>query len=103
MKRNNGNGIVIPEELLDQVGGGASYKPANCGNRVDQYAVKPGQNYYYHYTGGGHDNWLVIHVDDVREESKHILWFTERFAYVTYANGTTGKLPLDTEAVYAIL
>lgn len=101
MKKNDKDMAVIPEELLEQVSGGMA-KPSNCGGPVDQYVVRPGEKYYYHYTGGGHDTWLIIRVDRVVEESKGILWFTERFAYVTYENGTTGKLPLDTGDTYYI-
>lgn len=103
MKKNSKDMAVIPEELLEKVAGGAAAQPADCGGKVDQYAVLPGEKYYYHYTGGGHDNWLIIRVDKVVEESKGILWFTERFAYVTYENGMTGKLPLDTGDVYYII
>lgn len=97
--------VPVPEELLEQVAGGSGSslrKPSDVGNPVNQYAVMPGVKYYYHYTGGGHDAWLVIMVNAVYEKSKHILWFTERFAVVTYENGMTGELPLDTGDIFFI-
>ena len=100
LKEIIGNPKAIPEELLADVAGGAMEKPADCGRKMDQYEVHENFRYYYHYTGGGHDTWLHIYVNKIVEESKGILWFTERFAYVTYDNGMTGKLPLDTGDVY---
>lgn len=93
----------LPEELLEAVAGGAMQKPNDCGGNVDQYKVYANNYYYYHYTGGGHDTWLRIYVTGVFEESKGVLWFTERMAYVRYDNGMTGKLPLDTGDVYYCL
>lgn len=90
----------LTEAQLFKVTGASSQQPYNCGSKVDQYAVRVGRTYYYHYQGGGHDQWLIIYVTAVKEEPKHILWFTERFAYVTYTGGLTGKLPLDTGDVY---
>ena len=94
------NPSIIPDERLMGVTGGAMLKPADCGRQADQYEVTPGHVYYYHYTGGGHEAWLHIRILRVAEESKGVLWFTERFAYVEYDNGLTGKLPLDTGDVF---
>ncbi len=102
----NTNQIIDLKNLTDteisEIAGGYSEKPANCGGEVDQYQVRPGNEYYYHYKGGGHDQWLKIWVMSVYE--KHtILWCTERFADVQYENGTQGSLPLDTHQVFYIL
>ena len=92
--------ILVNDDLLE-VTGGSSVKPANCGGAVDQYAVRAGNRYYYHYTGGGHDQWIIILVTSVYEKAK-FLWMTERFAVVSYENGMTGELPLDTVDVFYI-
>ena len=98
---NKNNAVLLDDELL-AVAGGSSYKPANCGGEVDQYQVKENTRYYYHYTGGGHDQWIPICVLRVYEKPK-IFWFTERFADVLYESGQTGSLPLDTHDVYYML
>ena len=84
---------------LDLTGAGAA-KPAEAGGPVNQYKVTPGRTYYYHYVGGGHDNWLRVRVTKVEEVSKGVLWFTERFAHVVYETGMTGMLPLDTGCIF---
>lgn len=99
---NNDTVCILEDEQLLAAAGGYSEKPVNCGGEVDQYKVKAGNTYYYHYTGGGHDQWLVIYVTRVYEKDK-VLWFTERFADVTYEGGMTGSLPLDTHQVYYFL
>ena len=57
--------IMLNDKMLTAVAGGSSKEPDNCGGLVDQYAVKAGCRYYYHYTGGGHDQWLIILVNSV--------------------------------------
>ncbi len=86
---------------LNAVTGGYSNKPNDCGGPADQYNVKVFNQYYYHYTGGGHDQWIVITIEAVYEKPK-FLWTTERFAVVRYENGMQGELPLDTGDVYYI-
>ena len=92
----------LTEAELSEVTGAFSEKPRNVGGEVDQYQVRAGYDYYYHYKGGGHDQWLIIRVLDVYEKRK-ILWFTERFARVLYESGAIGELPLDTHQVFYIL
>ncbi len=91
--------IDVFDEELEIVTGGFSERPYDCGGEVDQYAVIPGNDYYYHYDGGGHDQWIDIHVVAVYEKTK-VLWFTERFAVVRYATGMLGELPLDTNQIF---
>lgn len=90
---------LIDDSDLCCISGGWTNKPLDLGKNVDQYKVKPGNVYYFHYTGGGHDQWLEIKIDKVYEKTK-ILWFTERFADVEYDSGLKGSLPLDTNDIF---
>lgn len=103
MKNTNQNINLnaLTEEELIEVTGASSQKPANCGGEVNQYQVYEGNKYYYHYTGGGHDQWLIILVTRTYEKHK-FLWCTERFAEVVYESGGHGELPLDTHQVFYI-
>lgn len=92
---------IINDNNLTNVVGAYSYKPDNVGEKVDQYQVRVDHWYYYHYTGGGYDQWLPIYITAVYEKTK-VLWFTERFADVKYESGMTGSLPLDTGDIYYI-
>lgn len=98
---NTTKAIALKNKDLNSVTGGYSTKPYNCGAPANQYDVRIGNQYYYHYTGGGHDQWIVITIESVYEKPK-FLWTTERFAVVTYENGMHGELPLDTGDVYYI-
>lgn len=97
--------LLLNEFELENICGGG--KPSDVGGCVGQYDVKPGQEYYMHYTSGGYDQWIKIKITRVYEaDNGWIFWHhcTIRTAdYIVCGTGQPCSSPINKKnLIYSI-